>query len=69
MADDQVAGKGGLRRRLTLAFLLVGLVPAAIVGFLAIRGLIRYLGRAGFGLFFAYRVALAGLIAWRIFAR
>ncbi len=37
MADDQVAGKGGLRRRLTLAFLLVGLVPAAIVGFLGVR--------------------------------
>jgi len=51
------------------ASLAVGVVSAAVVGFLAIRGLIRYLGRAGFGLFFAYRVALAGLIAWRIFAR
>lgn len=37
MADDQAAGTGGLRRRLTLAFLLVGLLPAAVVGFLGVR--------------------------------
>lgn len=40
----------------TLAF---GVVTAAVTGFLAIRGLLRWLGRAGFGVFFAYRVALA----------
>ncbi len=37
MADDQATGKGGLRRRLTLAFLLVGLIPAAVVGFIGVR--------------------------------
>jgi len=37
MADDQATGRGGLRRRLTLAFLLVGLLPAAVAGFLGVR--------------------------------
>jgi len=42
--------------------LAIGVVSAAITGFLAIRGLIRWLGRAGFGVFFAYRLALAAVI-------
>ncbi len=37
----------------------IGIGTSALVGFLAIRGLIRWLGRAGFGVFFAYRAALA----------
>ncbi len=37
MADHQTTGKGGLRRRLTLAFLLVGLIPAIVVGFIGVR--------------------------------
>ncbi len=37
MADDQSTGKGGIRRRLTLAFLLVGLLPATVAGFLGVR--------------------------------
>jgi signal transduction histidine kinase/DNA-binding response OmpR family regulator len=37
MADELLTGRGGLRRRLTLAFLLVGLIPAAVAGFFAIR--------------------------------
>lgn len=37
MASDRATGRGGLRRRLTLAFLLVGLVPAAAGGILGIR--------------------------------
>ena len=37
MADDQGKGRGGLRRRLILAFLLVGLLPAAVAGFLGVR--------------------------------
>lgn len=37
MASDRATGRGGLRRRLTLAFLLVGLVPAAAGGVLGIR--------------------------------
>jgi undecaprenyl-diphosphatase len=49
--------------------LVMGVVTSAIVGLLAIRLLIRYLGRSGFGVFFAYRTAFAALIAWRLIAR
>jgi len=42
--------------------LAVGVATSALVGLLAIHGLIRWLGRAGFGAFFAYRVVLAALI-------
>ena len=42
--------------------LLIGVATAAATGFLAIRGLIRWLGRSGFGVFFAYRAAFAALI-------
>jgi signal transduction histidine kinase/DNA-binding response OmpR family regulator len=37
MASDRATGRGGLRRRLTLVFLLVGLVPAAAGGILGTR--------------------------------
>jgi undecaprenyl-diphosphatase len=40
----------------------VGILTAAIVGLVAIHGLIRWLGRAGLGVFFAYRAALALVI-------
>ena len=47
------------------ATLVAGVASAAVVGLLAIRGLLRWLARAGFAAFFAYRVALAALIlAW-----
>jgi undecaprenyl-diphosphatase len=42
--------------------LIVGMAASAVVGILAIRGLLFWLGRAGFGAFFAYRVALAALV-------
>jgi len=42
--------------------LAVGVITSAAVGLLAIRGLIRWLGRAGFGVFLAYRTALAALL-------
>ncbi len=42
--------------------LLVGVVTSAVVGFLAIRGLLRWLAHAGLGVFAIYRVALAALI-------
>ena len=48
--------------------LALGVTTAAVTGFLAIRGLLRWLGRAGFAVFFAYRVALALAIVvfmWR----
>ena len=49
--------------------LLVGVATSAIVGLLAIRLLIRYLGRSGFAVFFAYRVVFAALILWRLVTR
>lgn len=42
--------------------LACGVVSAAVVGFFAIRGLLRWLGHAGLGVFFAYRAALALVI-------
>lgn len=51
---------------LPAGILLLGVASAALTGFLAIRGLIRWLGRAGFGVFFAYRVALAALILFSL---
>ena len=48
------------------ATLAIGVVSAAVTGFLAIRGLIRWLGRAGFAAFFVYRVALAALILFSL---
>ena len=46
--------------------LAIGVVSAALTGFLAIRGLIRWLGRAGFGVFFAYRLILAAVILFSL---
>ncbi len=47
---------------LPLGTLAIGVGAAAITGFFAIRGLLAWLGRAGFGWFFAYRVAFAGVL-------
>lgn len=55
-----------LPRDLPVATLAIGIVVSAVTGLLAIRGLLRWLGRAGFGAFFAYRVAFALLILLRI---
>jgi undecaprenyl-diphosphatase len=44
---------------LPLATLAIGVGAATLTGLLAIRGLLRWLSRAGFGVFFAYRLALA----------
>jgi undecaprenyl-diphosphatase len=44
------------------ATLLVGTLTAAITGLLAIRLLLRWVTKAGFGAFFLYRVALAAVI-------
>ena len=41
MLADQARGRGGLRRRLTLAFLLVGLLPAAVGGLLGVRQILH----------------------------
>jgi signal transduction histidine kinase/DNA-binding response OmpR family regulator len=41
MASEKTTGRGGLRRRLTLAFLLLGLIPAAVAGFLGVRQSVR----------------------------
>ena len=42
-----------------LGVLAMGVVSAAVVGIIAIRGLIRWLSGAGFGVFFLYRTAFA----------
>jgi len=47
---------------LPLATLATGVVTSAVVGLLAIHGLLRWLARAGFGVFCLYRVALAAVI-------
>jgi undecaprenyl-diphosphatase len=47
---------------LPLGTLAIGVGAAAVTGFIAIRGLLAWLGRAGFGVFFAYRLAFAALI-------
>jgi undecaprenyl-diphosphatase len=49
--------------------LAVGVLSAAVVGVIAIRGLIRWLGRAGFGVFFAYRAALAMVLFYEVARR
>ena len=49
---------------LPVGTLAIGVAVSAITGLLAIRGLLLWLGRAGFAWFFAYRAALAdGLVA------
>ena len=52
-----------------VAALAAGVLSAAVVGLIAIRGLLRWLGRAGFGAFFAYRVAFALVIVASIMRR
>ncbi len=44
---------------LSSTVILAGVVSAAVVGWLAIGALLKLLGRAGFGTFFAYRVLVA----------
>ena len=55
-----------LSNHLAAGPLVIGIVTAAVTGFFAIRGLIRWLGRAGFGVFFAYRLALAALVVFSL---
>jgi undecaprenyl-diphosphatase len=47
---------------LPASVLAIGVASSALTGLLAIHGLIRWVSRAGFGAFFAYRAALAGLL-------
>jgi undecaprenyl-diphosphatase len=49
--------------------LALGVVTSAVVGLLAIRGLLRWLSHAGFGVFFAYRAALAAFILFTLVRR
>lgn len=46
--------------------LAIGVLFSAVTGLLAIRGLLRWLSRAGFGAFFVYRAALALFIFIRL---
>ncbi len=47
---------------LPAATLAAGMISAAVVGLASIRACLWWLARAGFGVFFAYRVAVAGVI-------
>jgi undecaprenyl-diphosphatase len=55
-----------LSHDISAAVLAAGVLTSAVVGLLTIRGLMRWLGRAGFAAFFIYRVALALLIVWSL---
>ncbi len=46
--------------------LLVGLVTSAVVGYLAVAGLLRYLARHSLAAFAWYRLAVAGVLAVRL---
>jgi undecaprenyl-diphosphatase len=52
-----------------VASLAAGVISSAVVGLFAIRGLLRWLGHAGFAAFFAYRVAFALLIVATLIRR
>ena len=58
-----LVGLHHLHRDLTPAVIAAGVVSSALIGWLAIHGLMRWLGRAGFAAFFAYRALLALVIA------
>jgi undecaprenyl-diphosphatase len=70
LATPITFGAGLLKLRqlphdLPVATLVAGVIASALVGLLTIRGLLRWLGRAGFGAFCAYRVAFAGaIVVW-----
>ena len=52
---------------LPVATVAAGVASSALVGLLTIQGLLRWLGRAGFGWFCVYRVAFAGaILAWLV---
>lgn len=51
---------------LPLLPLVTGVITAAVIGLLAIRGLVQWLSRAGFGPFLVYRLALAAFILVRV---
>ena len=58
-----------LPRDLPIELVAIGITSAALVGLLAIRGLLRWLSSAGFFVFFAYRTLFAALILWRLSSR
>ena len=51
---------------LPVTTLVIGVAVSAVVGLLAIRGLLRWLARAGFGAFFAYRLALGAFLIFHL---
>ena len=71
LATPITFGAGLLKMRdlspdLPAGTLAIGVISAAVTGFIAIRGLIRWLGRAGFGVFFVYRLILAAVILFSL---
>jgi undecaprenyl-diphosphatase len=47
----------------------LGVLTSAVFGLIAIRGLIHWVSRAGFGVFFVYRLALAALLLFAFGSR
>jgi undecaprenyl-diphosphatase len=57
-----------LRTTASLEALAVGVLAAALSGWLAIAVLLRYVSRHGYGVFAVYRVALGALVLGLIYA-
>jgi undecaprenyl-diphosphatase len=64
-----VGGTGHLSSGIPVSHLVAGVLSSALVGLFAIHGLLRWLNRAGFGLFFAYRAALAAVLVITLLRR
>jgi len=64
-----IGGTRHLSSEIPVSHLAAGVLSSAVVGLFAIHGLLRWLNRAGFGLFFAYRAALAAVLVVTLFMR
>jgi undecaprenyl-diphosphatase len=64
-------GKGteALDGGIPLAPLIIGILAAALSGWVAIAGLLRLVATRGYGSFAAYRVVVGLIVLWTIFAR
>ena len=52
-----------------LAPVIVGMIAAAVSGWVAIAGLLAFLRRRGFGVFAAYRLLLGAAVLWLVWLR
>jgi undecaprenyl-diphosphatase len=66
---SSVAGPSGLAGPVDLGVLLAGMIAAAVAGWFAIGILLRYLRTHDLGIFIAYRLVLAAVVAILLLAR